>query len=103
MSLAGEAKALLNNPVFVEALDAVRTQAINGALSAGPRDDDLRRKYLDAAKTVDGVKSHLAAVIQAQEVADEAEKLKNIENFYSDRAKARWNAASQGAMMTGAA
>ena len=98
MSLTGEAKQLLNNETLTAAFDAVRTQAIGAALAAKPHEDEFRRRCLDAANTVDRVRSHLAAVIQAQQSADETAKMAQVEDFYRTQAQARWNAAAQATM-----
>lgn len=101
MSLEGEAKALLNNEALTAAFEAVRTQALTAAMYA--TDDTTRRDCLSAARIVDGVKSHLAAVIQAGENEQEVKRLDNIADYYTLKARARWNATSHEAMQQGVA
>lgn len=101
MSLEGEARALLNNEALVAAFDAVRHQALTAAMHA--TDDTARRDCLAAARIVDGVKAHLAAVVQSADAEQEAKNLDNIQDYYSLKARQRWNAVSVEAMNQGAA
>lgn len=83
MSIEGEAKSLMNNEAFVEALEAARKQAITAAMMCDTKDDEGRRRYLDAARTVDKVRGHLNALIQAAKTGDDT----NVADFYEERAK----------------
>lgn len=94
MSLGGEAKQLLNNEMLTEAFNSVRNQAIKAALDAHPREDDLRRRLLDAANTVDKVRAHLMAVIQAEESANQTAESVKVEDYYVTRARQAWSDAA---------
>jgi hypothetical protein len=85
VSITAEAKALMNNEAFVEALESCRKQAMNAALACGIDNDEGRRRYLDAVRTVDKVQGHLAALISA----DTPEEV-NPADFYEERAKRRF-------------
>ena len=65
MSIEAEARALLNNEAFVAALDAARAQSIAAAMACDVRDDEGRRRYLEAARIVARVAGHLNALVQA--------------------------------------
>jgi hypothetical protein len=84
--LSGEAKALMNNAAFVAAVDAARRQLIAAAMACDPKDDEGRRRYLDAAKTVDRVMAHLAALV----AADKTESEPDPATYYQDQARKRW-------------
>ena len=84
--LSGEAKALMNNAAFVAAMDAARRQTIAAAMACDPKDDEGRRRYLDAAKTVDRVTAHLAALIAAGKTGEEPDPA----TYYQDQARKRW-------------
>ena len=86
MSIEGEARGLLNNPAFVAALDAARTQVIWAAMMCAAHDDEGRRRYLDAARTVDKVAGHLNALVQAEKSGAEVEPA----DFYEERARQRF-------------
>lgn len=86
MTVDAHANALMNNPAFVEALESARSQAITAAMMCDTRDDDGRRRYLDAARIVDRVAGHLNALVSASKsgaVVDPAD-------FYEERAKQRF-------------
>ncbi len=86
MSIEGEAKSLMNNEAFVLATKAVRDWNIAAALRCKPRDDDGRRKYLEAAKIVDQVIAHITAQITAAKSGDTVDPT----NIYEERAKNRF-------------
>lgn len=86
MSVEAEAKGLMNNPAFVEALAAARRQAIAAAMMCDVKDDDGRRRYLDAARIVDKVAGHLNALIQASKTGADV----NAADYYEERAKQRF-------------
>lgn len=88
---SGEAKALMNNPAFVGALETARRQAITAAMACDPTDDEGRRRYLDAAKTVDRVAAHLAALIVADKTGGDADPA----TYYQDQARKRWTFLSR--------
>ena len=89
--LTGEAKALMSNTAFVAALDAARRQSIAAAMACDPKDDEGRRRYLDAAKTVDRVAAHLAALVAAGKSGDEPDPA----TYYQDQARKRWTFLSR--------
>lgn len=101
--LTGEAKALLNNETLTAAFDMQRAALIRAAMATKPRDDEERYKYLMAASVVDGVRAHLAAIINAQDAADKAAEADAVQDYYARKAKERWNAASVDAMRSNAA
>lgn len=86
MSIEAEAKSLMNNPAFVEALDSARKQAITAAMMCAVEDDNGRRRYLDAARIVDKVAGHLNALILASKTGEDVVPA----DFYEERAKARF-------------
>ena len=91
MSIVGETRALLNNEAFVAALESVRTQCIDAALRCGVMGDEKRRRYLDAANTVDRVKAHLQAILAADDAQQAQLEAEKIERFYIDRAQSRFS------------
>ncbi len=91
MSQAGEAKQLLGNPVFVEAMATAKSQAINAAMRALPADDLGRFRAIEAAKVVDSVLSHLAAVIQAEDAEEQSKVAAMFEEHYQTQARMRWS------------
>lgn len=85
--LTQDAKYLMNNEAFTGALESCRSQAMNAALACDVKDDESRRRYLDAVRTVDKVKSHLIALMSATK-ADEVQP----DDFYTTQAKSRFAA-----------
>ena len=85
--LAAEAKALLNNEAFVAALETARRQAIAAAMGCAVSDDDGRRRYLDAARTVDRLAGHLNALVVSAKSGEEVDP----SQFYEDQARRRWS------------
>jgi len=83
--LSGGAGLLMANEAFAHVVKEAREWQINKALACDPKDDDGRRKYLDAAKTVDRVVSHLEALM-AVPVEEQADPT----TYYQDQAKKRW-------------
>lgn len=90
MSIEGEANSLMNNEAFVAALGSARSQAITAAMMCDPKDDEGRRRYLDAARTVDRVAGHLYALIQAAKSGKDADEAVKVADFYEERAKSRF-------------
>lgn len=88
--IAGEAAYLMNNPAFVQALESAQKQCVNAAMACDIRDDEGRRRFLDAAKNVGRIASHLMALIQATKTGEVVE----ISDYYETRAKAHWASAS---------
>jgi hypothetical protein len=86
MSVESEARSLLNNEAFVAALESARAQAITAAMMCDARDDDGRRRYLDAARIVDRVAGHLNALVQAAKTGEGVDPA----DFYEERAKQRF-------------
>lgn len=84
--LPENAKALMNNPAFRDALESAQQSCINAAMACDVKDDEGRRRFLDAAKIVGKVASHLAALIQAAKTGDEVDHA----SFYEERARSRW-------------
>ncbi len=84
--LSGEAKALMNNAAFAAALEAARRQTIAAAMACDPKDDEGRRRYLDAARTVDRVTGHLAALVAAATTGAAPDPA----TYYQDQARKRW-------------
>lgn len=83
--LSNDAKYLMNNPAFVSAIESAKSQAMTAALMCDAKDDEGRRRYLDAVRTVDKVVGHLKALM----VADVAEP--EVPNYYEDKAKSRFS------------
>lgn len=84
--LSGEAKALLANAAFAAAVESARRQLLAAAMACDARDDDGRRRYLDAARTVDRVVGHLGALAAADETAAGVDP----STYYQDQARRRW-------------
>lgn len=84
--LTGDAKALMNNAAFTAAIEAIRRQTIAAAMGCDPKDDEGRRRYLDAARTVDRVIAHLSALIVAGKTGEGADAA----TYYEDQARRRW-------------
>lgn len=61
------AKDALNNPVFTQALELAEQAYMTGAQTCDPKDDLGRFRYIEAAKVVKAVRSHLTAVIASGE------------------------------------
>lgn len=80
--LAREAKALASNPAFVSALDSARTQVIEAAIACDAKDDDGRKRFLDAAKTVSRVKAHILAL-----AASPPGTVVELSDYYTERQK----------------
>ncbi len=76
----------MNNPAFAAALEAARAQAVRAAMMCDARDDDGRRRYLDAARIVERVAGHLNALAQAEKSGADVDPA----DFYEDRAKQRF-------------
>lgn len=60
---AEEAERLLREPMLNEAFEAFEQALLNRALEAPARDDDARRRCLDAVMTLRRVRGHLRSVI----------------------------------------
>ena len=86
MSIEGEAKSRMSNEAFVAALDSARASAMTAAMMCDGKDDEGRRRYLDAARTVDKVRGHLQALIQASKTGEQVD----ASVFYEERAKNRF-------------
>ncbi len=84
---SADAKYLMNNAAFVAALDNAKAQALRAALGCDAKDDESRRRYLDAVRTVDKVAAHLNALLQAEQPEDVS-----VADFYQEQAKRRWAA-----------
>lgn len=81
-----DAKYLMNNPAWVNAVESARKQVMDAALACDPKDDEGRRRYLDAARTVDKVVNHIRAL------AATPDEQPDVEDFYKDRSKSRLKA-----------
>lgn len=79
-----EAKSLMNNEAFVEAMEKAREVLIAQAMKCDPRDDLMRFRYLQSAKDIDALKAFLNAVI-----VDDGSDAPNPENYYTDKQKPR--------------
>lgn len=79
--LTQEAKYLMNNEAFSQSLENCRQQAMTAALACDVKDDEGRRRYLDAIRTVDKVRAHLTALAMVPEEPT------NVADFYEERAK----------------
>lgn len=79
--LARESKALAANPAFLAALDSARSQVINAAIACDAKDDDGRRRYLDAAKTIAHVKAHILTL------AADPGQVVDVSNYYVEKQK----------------
>ena len=84
--IAQEAKWLMNNEAFKHVVESARSDLIAKAMACSPRNDEGRRRYLDAAKTVDRLVSHLNALILASKTGEEVEPA----TYYEEEAKKRW-------------
>lgn len=78
--LTSDAKYLMNNEAFVEALESAKRQALTAALACDVKDDEGRRRYLDAIRTVDKVRGHLTALSVSTEET-------NVTDFYEERSR----------------
>ena len=85
--ISAEAKYLMNNEAFIAALENAKQQAMSAALACNIADDQGRRRYLDAVRTVDKVRAHIAALMAAAKPEDV-----DVTDFYVERAKSRWAA-----------
>lgn len=84
--LSQEAKYLMNNPAFQSALSEARRQALAAAMGCDAKDDEGRRRYLDAVRTVDKVSGHIVALMQSEALPDD----KTV-TFYEDQAQSRYS------------
>lgn len=86
MSLEGEAKALLNNDAFKDAIEKTQQRYLAAAMACALNDDEGRRLNLSAARIVAEVSAHLAALATNKNSGQIVE----LPNFYEERAKARY-------------
>jgi len=84
--VSGDASYLMNNSAFLEAVKSAQEQCITAAMACQPRDDEGRRRLLDAALTVTKVVSHLNALVIAQKTGDQT----NVLDFYETQAREHW-------------
>jgi hypothetical protein len=91
MSLEGEAKALMNNEAFVQALNACQQYHLNQAMTCDAKDDHGRRVHLEHAKNVNRIVGHLNALIQASKTGQEVDH----ENYYQEQARKKWGFLSR--------
>lgn len=92
-----EAKALLNNPVFMAAVSKAKDQAMTAALACTPYDDMGRYRFLEGVKVVDSVVNHIVALVEAEK-ASEAEKQNiAISDYYVTKANERWSSIAKDA------
>jgi len=84
--LSADAAALMNNEAFKAAIESAQRDCINAAMTCDPKDDDGRRRFLDAAKTAAKVVAHLQALI----VATGTGEVVDPDKFYEERAKRRF-------------
>lgn len=82
MSLESDAKFLMSNEAFVQALESVQRFHTNKAMACGPKDDSGRRIHLEHAKNVNRIAGHLNALLMAAKSGEEV----NPEHFYKERA-----------------
>lgn len=66
---AEEAARLLRDPLLKEAFDTFELALMNRALEAPVRDDEARRRCLDAVTTLRKVRGQLEAVIKGGQAA----------------------------------
>lgn len=88
MSIEGEAKGLMTNEAFLQAIEACQKWHLNKAMGCGLKDDEGRRRHLQHAKNVNQIVGHLNALIVASKTGEEV----NPEDFYQERAATRWSA-----------
>lgn len=81
--LVAEARSLMSNPAFVDILERARKQIIEAAMACDVKDDEGRRRYLDAARIVEMVPAHLNALIVASKTGEEVDP----SDFYKERAR----------------
>lgn len=84
--LTADAKYLMNNPAFVQALASCQQHHINHAMSCEAKDDHGRRVHLEHAKNVNRIVGHLNALIAAAKSNETVDH----DSFYQDQAKKRW-------------
>lgn len=86
MSLETDAKFLMSNEAFVQALESCQKFHTNKAMMCGPKDDAGRRIHLEHAKNVSRIAGHLNALVLATKTGDEV----NPDDFYKERANKRF-------------
>jgi hypothetical protein len=59
-NMAGE---ILNNELWVEAFETLKASYMIEALKAGPKDDLMRYRVIEAIRQVETVKAHFEAVL----------------------------------------
>jgi hypothetical protein len=84
--LGQEATYLMGNEAFVHVTKSARDALIAKAMACSAQNDEGRRRYLDAAKTVDRVVSHLNALVAASKTGKEVD----VSTFYEDQARERF-------------
>lgn len=85
--LTAEAKSLLNNPAFTEAISKAQQDLLAKVLACDPKDDQGRRLYAEAANIVGKVSAHIVALANSG-----PEQEKPVEDFYAERAKSKFAA-----------
>lgn len=82
MSIESDAKFLMSNEAFVQAIESVQKYHMNKAMACGPKDDHGRRIHLEHAKNVNRISGHLNALLTAAKSGEEV----NPDDFYKERA-----------------
>lgn len=83
--LTSEAKALLNNAAYRDAVERAQQAYLNAAMNCPLNDDEGRRLHLSAARIVGQIASHITAL-----ATDKGENIVDLPDFYAERARARW-------------
>ena len=87
MSKEEDAKYLMQNTAWVEAVTRAKADLINAALKCGPTEDKQRFLYLEAAKSVEKISAHVGALI-----VDDKGSPVEVADYYAERAKSRFSA-----------
>lgn len=88
--LPAEAKTLMGNEAFKACVESARKYHIDKAMNCSPSNDLGRRHHLALAKDIDGIVSHLTALVAAVKTGEEVDP----DNYYIAQAKARWSSAA---------
>ena len=89
--VTADAKYLMNNAAFVQAVKSCQEWHINEAMKCDPKDDHGRRVHLEHAKNVNRIVGHINALIQAAKTNETVDH----ESYYQEQARRRWGMFSR--------
>lgn len=85
MSLEGDAKFLMGNEAFKDAIEKTQQAYLNAAMNCPLNDDEGRRLNLSAARIVAGVAAHIAAL-----ATEKGGEVIDLPDFYQERARKKF-------------